>query len=330
MSVCVVGGGSWATSLVKLLLRNQVKVYWWVRKQEKVDYILQNGHNPNYLSGVDLALKPEEMGTSLPDLLQKTDTVLLAVPSFFVKEVLEQTQPLDWQGKKIITAVKGLIKGDNLLPTDYFRQILGVPRENLMMLTGPSHAEEVAFKRLTYLTIGSYETTNFELADCLFNTSFIRLKYSNDVEGLEFSAILKNIYAIAAGICHRLGYGDNFQAVLVSNAIKEIELFLQHICPLDNRPILDNGYLGDLLVTAYSQFSRNRSFGHMIGEGYETKIALMEMRMVPEGYYSIAPMYDLKAQKGVKMPILDAVHQCIHGDRLKRAEVIKNMTENIY
>ncbi len=311
-SIAVIGGGSWATAIVKILSDNKIEeLYWWLRDPLAVDYIRRFGHNQKYLASVPIALKPAYIGTGLCQIIAKANIIILAVPAAFLKEALSACTPETFQGKKVVSAIKGMVPGENLLIADFMQQQFQLAPEDFMVLTGPCHAEEVALEKLSYLTIASI---NQEAGSCFARhlaNRYIRTIVSDDIYGTEYSAVLKNVIAIASGICHGLGYGDNFQAVLIANAIQEIKRFIDTAHPI-NRDINDSAYLGDLLVTAYSQFSRNRTFGAMVGKGYSVQSAQLEMNMIAEGYYAANSLFQINERFKVHMPILTAVYQILY------------------
>lgn len=311
--IAVIGGGSWATANVKILSDNTVdkEIYWWMRKAEAIEHINKFHHNPNYLSSVEIKVKPENISADLKSLIEKVDFLMLNVPAAFLKETLSEITPADLKGKKIVSAIKGMVPGNNLIIAEFLNQEYQVPFQDILVLSGPCHAEEVALEKLSYLTIASQ---NLELAGCfasLFNTRYVKTNISDDIYGTEYAAVLKNVYAVASGMCHGVGYGDNFQAVLISNAIREIKSFVDFVHPIQ-RDINESAYLGDLLVTAYSQFSRNRTFGNMIGKGYTVKSAQLEMNMVAEGYYAANSLHQINKQYKVHMPICRAVYAILY------------------
>jgi glycerol-3-phosphate dehydrogenase (NAD(P)+) len=314
--ITVVGGGSWATANIKMLSDNIVEkdIYWWMRNTEAVEYIQQYKHNPNYLSSVEIKVPAQNISTDLKAQIAKSDMILLNVPAAFLKEALKDITTADLEGKKIISAIKGIVPDENMIIGDFLHQVYQVPFENIVVLSGPCHAEEVALEKLSYLTIASRDN---ELAACfagMIQTRYIKTNVSDDIYGTEYAAVLKNIYAIASGICHGIGYGDNFQSVLISNAIREIKHFVDAVHPID-RDINESAYLGDLLVTAYSQFSRNRTFGNMIGKGYTVKSAQLEMNMVAEGYYAVNCLHQVNKLYKVNMPICNAVYAILYKKR---------------
>lgn len=308
----VLGGGSWATALVKILTTNESKVYWNLRNEAVISHLTTHGHNPNYLSDVSFDLS-KLVVTSKPDeVILACDIIIIAIPSAFVYDTLSQiTLPLDQ--KIMVSAVKGIIPQSGKVLGEHLHEKYQVPFGQIAVIAGPCHAEEVALERLSYLTIACQSSTNARsIADAL-NTHFIRTHISDDAIGTEYAVMLKNIYAIAAGIAHGLGYGDNFQSVLISNAIREMKRYVKKIHKL-KRNINNSYYLGDLMVTCYSTFSRNRMFGNMIGKGYTVKSAMMEMNMVAEGYYAAKSAFDIneKNTKKTKIPIIKAVYSILY------------------
>jgi glycerol-3-phosphate dehydrogenase (NAD(P)+) len=319
-SISVLGGGSWATALVKILSNNASSVHWWLRNQESVDFICRYHHNPNYLSDVQLDLEKVQPNASLSEVLSASDVVILAIPAAFLHRSLEQIDTTIFRDKVVFSAIKGIVPEFNLIVGDYMHQHKGVSYDRIGVLTGPCHAEEVALEKLSYLTVASPDTAIVtSMADAL-SCRYIRTIASDDIFGTEYAAVLKNIMAIASGIYHGLGYGDNFQAVLISNAIREIKRFVDAVHPL-KRDINDSAYLGDLLVTAYSQFSRNRTFGSMIGKGYSVKSAQMEMNMVAEGYYAVACIHEINKKLRLHLPICTAVYHVLYEKIAPRLEM---------
>ena len=310
--IAVIGGGSWATALVKILSENQVKIKWWIRRKADVDFIRKYNHNPSYLT--DVAINPRKVKTynKMSQALNGVEYIILAIPAAFIPATLKDLNKKHFEGKKVVSAIKGMIPEENLLVTDWLTKEFNLPIGQTCVIAGPCHAEEVALEKQSYLTIAS---PNIEVAKSfanLLNCRFLQANAIADLYGVEYCAVIKNIIAIACGITRGLGFGDNFQAVLVSNAMQEIKIFLDEIYPKENRDLNNSGYLGDLLVTAYSQFSRNRTFGNMIGKGYSVKSAQMEMNMIAEGYYAVRSIYLISKQHHLKLPIIDAVYHIVY------------------
>ncbi|GAB4209177.1 MAG: NAD(P)H-dependent glycerol-3-phosphate dehydrogenase [Bacteroidia bacterium] len=325
-SIGIIGYGSWATALIKILALHHQKIYWHIPKKEDAEYITTHRRNPRYLTDVELDMNAINIVVNLTDIEKNCDFVLLAYPSAFLHSVI---QSFDFKDKFVISAVKGIIPEYNLIVGEYLNKIHGVDYQKIGVITGPCHAEEVALERLSYLTFASQNTAFAETFTNYLNCDFIIATPSDDIYGTEYAAILKNIMAIAAGICHALNYGDNFQAVLISNAIQEIKRFVDAVHPIE-RDIKDSAYLGDLLVTAYSQFSRNRTFGVMLGKGYSVKQAQLEMNMIAEGYYALKCIYEINKKYNVYMPITDAVYRIVYGTpKQNPAKVIKELTKHL-
>jgi glycerol-3-phosphate dehydrogenase (NAD(P)+) len=311
--ITVVGGGSWATANIKMLTDNTIEkeIFWWMRNAESVEHIKKFGHNPHYLSSVEIKVPEQNISSDLKSLIQVSDCILLNVPAAFLKEALKGITPDDLVGKKIISAIKGIVPDENLIIGEFLNQKYNVPFDNFLVISGPCHAEEVALEKLSYLTIASQNNALATEFSGMLNTRYIKTIVSDDIYGTEYGAVLKNVYAIASGICHGVGYGDNFQSVLISNAIRELDRFVASVHPI-NRDIKESAYLGDLLVTAYSQFSRNRTFGNMIGKGYTVTSAQLEMNMVAEGYYAVNCLHQVNRQYKVEMPICEAVYAILY------------------
>lgn len=324
MNVAVLGSGSWATALAKIVMHNVAEINWYIRKQETIDEFREIRRNPNHLEWAYFDISRINFSNDINQVLSEAELVILAVPSPYVKDVLAEIT-VDMSQKKVISAVKGMIHGDNILVTDYIHQHFHVPEANLGMITGPCHAEEIALERLSYLTIGCKDTANATEWQKLFDTPYVRTTPSNDMKGLEYASVMKNIYAIAAGMCTSLRYGDNFQAVLLTNAMHEIVRFTKAVSDIP-RDITDSGYLGDVLVTAYSNFSRNRQFGQMIGMGYSVKAAQTEMEMVAEGYYGTKAIHIANKTLGVDIPIVEAMYQILY-KRKSPKTTIKELTQ---
>lgn len=325
--IAVIGGGSWPTALMKMLCNNQKTVSWWLRSEETIASIKKYGHNPNYISSVKFDKKKLHLFSDIEAVIKESDILIMAVPSAFLNTVLKNVNKKLLKGKIIFSAIKGIVPEHNLIVGEYFNRIFDVPLSHIGVITGPCHAEEVAMEKLSYLTIASQNTKIANhIASCL-SCRYIKTKVSDDIYGTEYSAVLKNVYAIASGIYHGLGYGDNFQAVLISNAIQEIKRFVDKVHPID-RDIKDSVYLGDLLVTAYSQFSRNRTFGAMIGKGYSVKNAQLEMRMIAEGYYGVKCIHQINKKYKVAMPINESVYRVLYELKSPDSEM-KSLTNHL-
>jgi len=324
----VLGGGSWATAIIKMLTENLDHVNWYMRNPVAVDHIIKEGNNPNYLSAVELQTACLTLTTEIDQVIEHSDFLIFAIPSAFLESELQKmTASLD--GKIIFSAIKGIVPETGLIVGEHFHEVYHIPFEAIGVITGPCHAEEVALERLSYLTLACADETKAKLlANCL-KSHYIRTKISDDIIGTEYAAMLKNIYAIAAGIAHGLGYGDNFQSVLMSNAIREMKRFIGRVHKM-KRNINNSAYLGDLLVTGYSTFSRNRMFGNMIGKGYRVQSAMMEMNMVAEGYYATksAHLLNQKHQKKSKTPIIDAVYEILYNGKSAK-KTFKKLTERL-
>lgn len=324
----VIGGGSWATAIVKMLCENQPKIGWYHRNAYAVEHIKTELHNPNYLSAVEF--KPEQLllSADINEVVSFADLLIFAVPSAFVGgELKKLTHSLE--GKIIFSAIKGIVPESGKLVGAHFHDEYDISFENIGVIAGPCHAEEVALERLSYLTIACSNEATAQLVASNLASDYIKCTTSDDIIGIEFAATLKNIYAIAAGIAHGLGYGDNFQSVLMSNAIRETKRYVKKAHKM-KRDINGSAYLGDLLVTGYSVFSRNRMFGNMIGKGYTVKSAQMEMSMVAEGYYAAKSALDLNnsREKRAKTPIIDAVHSILYKGKDAK-KVFKKLTERL-
>ncbi len=316
----MVGSGSWATAIVKILLNNVEKLNWWVREQEIAEHLLIWQHNPKYLSSVTFDTSRLFVSNDIEEVLQQSEVVLFCVPAAFLHSSMGHVKPSLLKDKIVISAIKGIVPEFNSIVLDYFRKQFKLQPHNFVVVSGPSHAEEVAAEKLTYLTVASQTPRLAVVIAGLFSCRYIYATTSDDIYGTEYGPVLKNIVAIASGIATSLGYGDNFQAVLISNAIQEMERFVKAVHPID-RDIKSPVYLGDLLVTCYSRFSRNRTFGTMIGKGYSVKFAQVEMEMVAEGYYAAKCIKEINDELGVYMPICESVYNILYKNRKPSAEI---------
>ena len=322
----IIGGGSWATAIAKIVVGHTHHIGWYMRRDDRIADFLRMGHNPAYLTSVHFNTDEIFFSSDINKVVDLYDTLIFVTPSPYLKNHLKKLKTRI-RDKFIITAIKGIVPDENLVCSEYFHQVYDVPYENLACIGGPSHAEEVALERLSYLTVGCADLDKAQAFTQLLSSNFIKTKTSSDVLGIEYSSVLKNVYAIAAGICSGLKYGDNFQAVLMSNAVQEMSRFLKVISPSAERNVYDSVYLGDLLVTGYSNFSRNRVFGTMIGKGYSVKSAQIEMEMIAEGFFGTKCMKEINRQMHVNMPILDAVYNILY-ERIAPQIEIKLLTDS--
>ncbi|RCW93775.1 NAD(P)H-dependent glycerol-3-phosphate dehydrogenase [Winogradskyella arenosi] len=311
----VFGAGSWATAIVKMLSENLDEIGWYMRSAYTKEHLLKEQHNPSYLSSVEFHTEQLKLSNDINEIAAWADVLIFVIPSAFIHSELEQLN-VDISNKTIVSAVKGIMPESGKLVGEHFHDIYKIPFDHIAVIAGPCHAEEVALERLSYLTISCADKEKAEAIAKNLSSSYIKTKTSDDVIGIEYAVMLKNIYAIAAGIAHGLGYGDNFQSVLMSNAIREMKRFIKKRHKM-KRNINNSAYLGDLLVTGYSVFSRNRMFGSMIGKGYTVKSAQMEMNMVAEGYYATKSAHDLnkKNKRKTQLPIIKAVYDILYENK---------------
>lgn len=324
----VIGGGSWATAIVKMLCENCSEVGWYMRNEAAIEHLLTEYHNPNYLSSVEFDIQKLNISSGINAVISSADIIIFAIPSAFVSQEMANLT-VSLTDKVIFSAIKGIVPESNLIVGEHFHKRYNIPFENIGVITGPCHAEEVALERLSYLTIASASEENAKLVADALSSWYIKCKISDDIIGTEYAAMLKNIYAIAAGIAHGLGYGDNFQSVLMSNGIREMKRFIKKRHKM-KRNINNSAYLGDLLVTGYSVFSRNRMFGNMIGKGYTVKSAQMEMSMIAEGYYATncAHKLNTSSEKVARTPIIDAVYAILYENKNPKT-IFKKLTDKL-
>ncbi len=316
--ISVIGGGSWATAIVKMLVENVEEVGWYMRSNYTLEHLKRHGHNPSYLSQATFDIKQLKLFNNINEAVDYGDILIFAIPSAFLHSELNNLES-SLSEKNVFSAIKGIVPESGLIVGEHFNKNYKVPFDNIGVITGPCHAEEVAMERLSYLTIASNNKAIAEQMSSLLSSDYIRTTISDDIIGTEYAAMLKNIFALAAGIAHGLGYGDNFQAVLMSNAIREMKVFTKKVWKI-KRNINNSAYLGDLLVTGYSIFSRNRTFGNMIGKGYTVKSAMMEMKMIAEGYYATKSAYEIKQRNNINTPIIDAVYHVLYEDKDPKRE----------
>ncbi|WP_295831711.1 NAD(P)H-dependent glycerol-3-phosphate dehydrogenase [uncultured Winogradskyella sp.] len=319
----VFGSGSWATAIVKMLCENLDEVGWYMRSVYTKAHILKEQHNPSYLSSVEFHTEQLKLSNDINEIADWADVLIFVIPSAFIHTELQKLT-VDISHKVMVSAVKGIIPETGLLVGEHFHDHYNISFENIGVIAGPCHAEEVALERLSYLTISCTDATKAQAIADVLSSDYIKTKISDDIIGTEYAVMLKNIYAIAAGIAHGLGYGDNFQSVLMSNAIREMKRFIKKMHKM-KRNINNSAYLGDLLVTGYSVFSRNRMFGNMIGKGYTVKSAQMEMNMVAEGYYATKSAFLLnkKNTKKTNLPIINAVYSILYENKNPKKVFIK-------
>lgn len=320
------GGGSWATAIAKILLSTEDSINWYMRREDRIAEFKRLGHNPAYLPSVQFDVNRINFSSDINEVAEISEVLLFVTPSPYFKSHMKKLK-VKIKDKFVVSAIKGIVPDNNLLMSDYFHRFYGVPVENISVVAGPCHAEEVAMERLSYLTVGCQDIENAKMIARKLTNSYVKTSVSQDVAGIEFSSVLKNVYAIAAGICSGMKYGDNFQAVLMSNAIQEMNNFLALTRPMPTRAVNDSVYLGDLLVTCYSNFSRNRIFGTMIGKGYSVKAAQLEMEMIAEGYYGTKCMKEVNEHYRVNMPILNAVYNILY-EQISPVIEIKLLTDS--
>ncbi len=323
--IAIMGGGSWATAIAKIVLTQSDSINWYMRRDDRIEDFKRLGHNPAYLTSVRFDIDRINFSSDINLVARESDTLIFVTPSPYLKSHLKKLK-VKIKDKFIVTAIKGIVPDENIIVSDYFHRYYGVPEENIAVLAGPCHAEEVALERLSYLTVGCKDIEKAKLFARQLSGHFIKTSVNTDVAGIEYASVLKNVYAIAAGICSGLKYGDNFQAVLVSNALQEMNRFLNTVHPI-SRCTNDSVYLGDLLVTSYSNFSRNRVFGTMIGKGYSVKSAQIEMEMIAEGFYGTKCIKELNRHLHVNMPIVDAVYNILY-ERISPMIEIKLLTDS--
>ncbi|MFP2995267.1 NAD(P)H-dependent glycerol-3-phosphate dehydrogenase [Spongiivirga sp. MCCC 1A20706] len=324
--IAVLGGGSWATAIVKMLSENLDEIGWYMRSIYAKEHLINEKHNPNYLSAVEFNTEKLKLSNDINEIVAEANYLIFAIPSAFLSAELEKlTESLE--DKIIFSAIKGIVPESSKIVGEHFHDIYDIPFKNIGVITGPCHAEEVALERLSYLTIACDDEDKADIVAKALSSKYIKTKVTEDIIGTEYAAVLKNIYAIAAGIAHGLGYGDNFQSVLMSNAIREMSRFIKKVHKM-KRKINNSAYLGDLLVTGYSIFSRNRLFGNMIGKGYTVKSAQMEMNMIAEGYYAVKSAYKLNQKNGADTPIIDAVYAILYQHKEPK-KVFKKLSQKM-
>lgn len=323
--VAVIGGGSWATAIAKIMLHHEENINWYMRRDDRIAGFKRLGHNPAYLTGLQFDVNRINFSSDINWIAKNSDTLVFVTPSPYIKSHLKKLKT-SLRDKLVVTAIKGIVADEGCTVSTFFTKSFNIPEEQVACIGGPSHAEEVALDRLCYLTVGCRDINNARVIAELFTNKYVKTSISTDIEGIEYAAVLKNVYAICAGICHGLKQGDNFQAVLVANAVQEMKRFLEAVQPDSSRNISASAYLGDLLVTMYSNFSRNRIFGTMVGQGYSVKAAQLEMEMIAEGYYGTECMKKINKRYKVNMPILDAVYNILY-ERISPSTEIRILSD---
>jgi glycerol-3-phosphate dehydrogenase (NAD(P)+) len=325
--VAVIGGGSWATAIIKILSNNLEHIHWWVREPEIVEAVNKYGHNPRYLSSVLINPNIVKVSTDIKKVVAKADYVIIVTPSAFLHSTLEPLKKSKLNKRKVITAVKGIVPETMQVITEYLKTDFRVPASNLAIISGPSHAEEIAQEKFTFLTAAAEDPNLAEIVAKMFRTRYVRTSMSDDIHGVEMATVLKNIYALGAGICSGLGYGDNFIAAYMTNCIKEMKLLVTELYFNKNRVLEDSPYLGDLLATSYSHFSRNRMFGNMIGHGLSVRMAHLEMNMIAEGYSACRCVHEINKKYDVHIPIIETIYGILYEGNNVRSE-IKRIAEH--
>ncbi len=319
--IAVFGGGSWATAIVKMLSENLNEIGWYMRSADNIAYIKEHKHNPSYITSIEFNTDQLVLSSDINEIVAYADYLIFAIPSAFLNDELKKVS-ISLQDKIVFSAIKGIVPESGKIVGEHFFDEFKIPLSNIGVITGPCHAEEVALERLSYLTIACQDAKKASYIAKQLSSRYINTKITDDIIGTEYAAMLKNIYAIAAGMAHGLGYGDNFQSVLMSNAIREMKRFIKKVHKM-KRNINNSAYLGDLLVTGYSVFSRNRMFGNMIGKGYTVKSAMFEMSMIAEGYYAAKSAYEIKNEKEARTPIIDTIYRILYDQKEAKKEFKK-------
>ncbi|HLX92464.1 MAG TPA: NAD(P)H-dependent glycerol-3-phosphate dehydrogenase [Puia sp.] len=326
MQFAILGGGSWATALAKILTDNGIGINWWIRNDSVINHIRNRHHNPNYISSVMFDTRLLTLSSDLKDIIEKSDCIIIAIPSSYIENELDSLKTNQFNQKNVVSAVKGILPDKNMLLNEFLSAKFGLPLENYFTIMGPCHAEEVAAEKLSYLTFSGMDLTKTAEIASKFNTEYLNTIINDDVLGVQYAAVLKNIYALGAGIAHGLEYGDNFLSVLIANCADEMAGFLrkvgiQHIevghdneDPVSHKKRANYAasvYLGDLLVTCYSLYSRNRTFGNMIGKGYSVKAAMLDLNMVAEGYNACRCIYNINKKINAEMPVAETIYRIL-------------------
>ena len=322
-NIAVIGSGTWATALAKIVLIKNNHLNWFIRRSEVIDEFYKVGHNPSYLSNIKFDLTKISFSSNIERTVKESDTIIIAIPSPYLKKHLKKLKTSAFKDKFVVSAVKGIVPGDNMVVSEYISFNYKIPMENIGVISGPTHAEEIAMDRLSFLTAACKDSSKAKMLAEATTSRILKVSVSTDVIGIELAGVLKNIYAIMAGICSGIGLGDNFQSVLMTYSAREMERFINVVVPMDNRSILQPAYLGDMLVTGYSQFSRNRTLGAMIGKGYSVKTAQLEMAMVTEGYYATKCIKQMNERFKIDIPIVDIAYEMLYNNVSPRIGIKK-------
>ena len=334
MQIGVIGGGSWATALAKILTDNGQTINWWMRNERTIEYFAQRRHNPHYLQNALFNTQQLRLSSSIEYVVENSDILLVVVPASYVKAVFDNLETDALKGKKIISAIKGILPDNNELFNEYLQENFQLQEDDYFTVLGPCHAEEVAAEKLSYLTFSGKDALQTMEIAALFKTSYLNPVVNNDITGTQYAAILKNIYALGAGIAHGLDYGDNFLSVFIANCAGEMGLFLRKLTKTninyDDKIVYSASvYLGDLLVTCYSLYSRNRMFGNMIGKGYSVKAAQLELNMVAEGYNACRCLHYKSETLQMHLPIADLIYQILW-EQKPAAQVFEEIEKLLY
>lgn len=306
----LLGNGSWATAIAKILTDNQQAIHWWMRKEEAVQSLKDRKHNIPYLSSISFDAQFIFPTTDLMSVIEKSEVIIFCIPSAYLKHFLDEIPKSALQGKKIVSAVKGILPDVHLLLSDFLVQSLGININDYISITGPCHAEEVAMERLSYLTFSCPDKKKAANIAQLFENKYLKTVVNTDIQGTQYAAVLKNVYAVGAGMAHGLGYGDNFMSVYATNCYRELFGFV-HTISESVEELISSAYLGDLLVTCYSLHSRNRRLGSLLGQGYSIQAAIIELGMVAEGYPAVKGMHAILQKKNIHLPILQEIYEAL-------------------
>ena len=322
----VLGSGSWGTAMVKMLTENSKNVLWYVRDKIQADQIIKTGKNPRYLKGLEIDIDKVFLSTDIKEIINKSEIIIITIPSPYIHKILINHKAI-LKNKIIFSGSKGVVPESHLVISEHLNKFFDISYDNLGILSGPTHAEEIAKNKLSYLTIGSTNKNICNFLSKVLSSSYIKTSISEDVVGIEYAAALKNIYSILVGMSIGLGYGDNFVSVLISHCTKEMIKFIKSIDKI-KRDFSHSAYIGDLLVTTYSSYSRNRAFGKMIGEGLSVKKAISKMSMVVEGYYATKNAFEISKNNKESFYIIDTAFEILYNAKNPKEE-IKNLSKKL-